>query len=351
MNTKRTNNVTLLILFVLVTGLMAAFLPTEFMSLRNLRNMGRQLPEYGLLALANMLAMITGGIDLSVVSITSLSGVVAASILSQYSTIALPAGVTILLAIVAALSVAAMCGAFNGILVAYAGIPAIIATLGTNGLFLGIAIIITKGHGIIGFPPAFEFFGNGRIAGVPTQFVIFIAVALLLGLLLNRTSQGFRMYMYGSNPLVSRFSGVNNEMVLIKTYIISAILAGIAAIIIISGVNSVRPGYGTDYLLLSVLIAILGGTDPTGGFGTVLGVSLAIFIVQALQSGLNILGFSPFFKKSSWGLLLLLIMVFHFYRSRYQLKKISRAKVPAGPGESTSAPLPSETPTGDDAGV
>lgn len=323
---------TLLILFVAVVGIMAALLPSEFMSLRNLRNMGRQLPEYGLLALANMLAMITGGIDLSVVSITSLTGVVAASILSQYSAVALPAGVTILLAILAALVVAVTCGAFNGVLIAYAGVPPIIATLGTNGLFLGISIIITKGHGIIGFPPAFSFFGNGRIVGVPTQFVIFIAVALLIGLLLNRTAQGFRMYMFGSNPLVARFSGVNNEMVLIKTYIMSAVLAGIAAIIIISGVNSVRPGYGVDYLLLAVLIAILGGTDFTGGFGTVLGVTLAIFIVQALQSGLNILGFSPFFKKSTWGLLLLAVMVFHFYRSRIQLSRISRAKVPQNGG-------------------
>lgn len=324
MNTKRTNNLTLLALFVIVTGLMSAFLPEDFLSIRNLRNMGRQLPEYGLLALANMLAMITGGIDLSVVSITSLSGVVAATILSQYASIGLPVWLTIALAILAALAVAALCGAFNGTLVAYAGVPAIIATLGTNGLFLGISIIITKGHGIIGFPASFGFIGNGNILGVPAQFLLFVVVALLLGVLLTRTAQGFRMSMFGSNPLVARFSGVNNESVLIKTYITSALLAGIAAIIIISSVNSVRPGYGVDYLLLSVLIAILGGTDPAGGFGTVLGVTLSILVVQVLQSGLNILGFSPFVKKFTWGLLLLLIMVFHFYRSRYFQRRLAK---------------------------
>ncbi len=339
MNSKRTNNVTLLVLFLVVTVLISAFLPQDFLSIRNLRNMGRQLPEYGLLALANMLAMITGGIDLSVVSITSLAGVVAATILSQYASLALPVGVTIVFAILAALLVAALCGAFNGILVAYAGVPAIIATLGTNGLFLGIAIIITKGHGIVGFPDSFGFIGNGNLLGVPVQFVVFVVVALLLGLLLNRTAQGFRMYMFGSNPLVARFSGVNNELVLIKTYVTSALLAGIAAIIIISSVNSVRPGYGVDYLLLSVLIAILGGTDPVGGFGTVLGVTLAIFVVQVLQSGLNILGFSPFVKKFTWGLLLLLIMVFHFYRVRYQQRLIARKTVQEKEAEATAPPL------------
>ncbi len=325
MNTKRSNNLTLLVLFVLVSGVMVVSLPTIFPSLRNMQNMGRQLPEYGLLALANMLAMITGGIDLSVVSITSLSGVLAGLVLSSYQTIGLPTDLTIGIAIAVALCAAFLCGIFNGALVAFAGVPAIIATLGSNGLFLGVAVVLTKGAGIIGFPPAFLFFGNGNVLGIPTQFLIFVVVASLVGLLLNKTTQGFRMVMYGTNPLVSRFSGINNEMVVVKTYILSALLSGIAAIIMISGVNSVRPGYGSDYLLLSVLIAVMGGTDPAGGFGTTLGVVLAIFVLQVLQSGLVILGFSPFFRKSAFGFLLLLIVVFQFYRSRYFQLRLSSA--------------------------
>jgi len=130
--------------------------------------------------------------------------------------------------------------------------------------------------------------------------------------------------MYGASPRVSRFSGVRNETVLLSTYISTGLLSGLASIIIISGVNSVRSGYGSDYLLLSVLIAILGGTDPVGGFGTVLGLTLGIFIMQALQSGLNILEFSPFFKKFMWGMLLILVMVFHYYRGRYAQRRAVR---------------------------
>jgi simple sugar transport system permease protein len=282
------------------------------------------LPEYGLLSLANMLAMITGGFDLSVVSIAILSGVVAGVILSHYAAIALPVGITIVLAVVAAMVVALLCGAVNGILIAYAGVPAIIATLGTNALFIGIAIIITKGAGIIGFPNAFLFIGNGNILGIPTQFLIFIVAALLVGLLLTKTSQGLSMYLLGSNPLVARFSGIKNELVLVKTYLASSALCAVSAIIIISGVDSVRPGYGAQYLLLSVLIVVVGGTDPKGGFGTVLGVVLAIFVVQVLQSGLNILGFSAFFMQTAWGLLLLLLVVFHYFRDRFLGKLFRR---------------------------
>ena len=337
MNTKLSNNLTLFFIFIGITAVISVFLPQEFLSLRNFASMGRQFPEYGLLALANMLAMTTGGIDLSVVSIASLSGVVSASFLSQYQTAGMPVGTVIVLGILIALAVSVVCGLLNGVIIAYARVPAIIATLGTQGLFLGISIIITKGHGIGGFPDAFLFIGNGSLLGVPTQFVIFVVIALLVGLMLNRTPQGFSMVMYGSSPQVARFSGINNEVVLIKTYLITGLLSGVASLIIISGVNSIRPGYGADYLLLSVLIAILGGTDPVGGFGTALGLTLAIFIMQALQSGLNILGFSPFFKKFMWGLLLLLVMVFHYYRRRYAqsrtMRKSAARNPPAAPKE------------------
>ena len=104
-------------------------------------------------------------------------------------------------------------------------------------------------------------------------------------------------------------------MVLIKTYILSGLLAGIAAIIIISRVNSMRPGYGYAYLLLGVLIALLGGTNPEGGRGSVLGLWMAIVILQVLQSGLNILGYNPFVKKFIWGLILILVMVINFYQA------------------------------------
>jgi simple sugar transport system permease protein len=330
-NTKLSNNLTLFCILIGVTGIMTAFLPEQFMTLRNFRSMGLQFPEYGLLALANMMAMITGGIDLSVVSIASLSGVVSASLLSQYATVGMPVGAVIVLSILIALAVSALCGLLNGVIIAYARVPAIIATLGTQGLFLGISIIITKGHGIGGFPPAFLFIGNGSVLGMPTQFVIFVVIALLIGLVLTRTPQGFSMLMYGSSPQVARFSGISNEMVLIKTYLLTGLLSGVASLVIISGVNSIRPGYGADYLLLSILIAILGGTDPAGGFGTVLGLTLAIFIMQILQSGLNILSFSPFMKKFIWGLLLVAVMVFHYYRRMYALRRAVRKSAGAPP--------------------
>jgi simple sugar transport system permease protein len=317
---KRTGgseNLTLFVIMIGTIGTMSLFLPEKFLTLSNFQSISSQFPEYGLLAIGIMLTMITGGIDLSVVSIANLSGVMGAMVLTTHASaqsIGISPGTIIFLAIIAGLTVSFICGMINGFVITSVGVPAIIATLGTNGLFMGLAIILTEGHGIRGFPEEFLFIGSGTILNVPMPLIIFIAVALMVSLMLAKSSYGFKMYMLGANPIVSRFSGTNNNMVLVRTYVLSGLLAGIAAIIIISRVNSMRPGYGYAYLLMGVLIAILGGTSPEGGRGGILGLVMAIIILQVLQSGLNILSFSPFFKKLIWGLILIFVMVINSYQ-------------------------------------
>ena len=313
---RGSHNLTLFIILVAVTILISISLPNKFLTLINFQSMTGQFPEFGLLALAMMLAMLTGGIDLSVVSVANLSGVVAALVLSKVT--GLPIGLVILLAILTAVGTSAVCGLFNGVLVSFIGVPPILATLGTQGLFMGIAIVVTKGYSILGFPEEFLFIGTGELFLLPMPLVLFIVVTLIVAFILRKTRQGFYMRMLGSNPTVSRFSGVNNRMVLLKTYLLAGILAGVAAIVMISRVNSMRPGYGYAYLLQAVLVVILGGTDPKGGFGTVLGVVMAILMLQVIQSGSNILAFTPFFKKFIWGLMLLLVMVINFFLDRIQ---------------------------------
>jgi simple sugar transport system permease protein len=315
-------NITLLILMVGLLVLFSILRPTRFPTIRNFRSMLAQFPEFGFLTIAMMLSMVVGGIDLSVVAVANLSGVLAAIILANGTSAGVLSGTTLVfLAIITVLVTAAICGTVNGSLIALAGVPPILATLGTQGLLMGLAIIFTKGHGITGFPQEVYVIGNGFIFGLPVPFLIFVVMALLAAFILRRTRLGFNMYMYGANPTVSRFSGVNNTMVLIRTYMISAILAGIASLIMISRTNSMRPGYGTDYLLQAILVAVLGGTDPKGGIASMIGLIMGIMILQFTQSGLNIMSFSPHMKKFIWGLALLLIMVINFLIVKYNEKR------------------------------
>jgi simple sugar transport system permease protein len=225
------DNLTLFVIMIATITVMSIFLPEKFLRLVNFQSMASQFPEYGLLAMGIMLSMITGGIDLSVVSIANLSGVAGAMVLASHvkaQALGISPGTIIFLAIFVALAVSLICGLINGLVITVVGVPAIIATLGTNGLFIGIAIIFTEGHGIRGFPPEFLFIGSGEILKMPMPLIIFIVVAGLVSLMLRKSSQGFKMYMLGSSPLVTRFSGINNNMVLIKTYLLAGLLAGIS---------------------------------------------------------------------------------------------------------------------------
>lgn len=313
-----------IVLFTMMVGIiimMSIFIPDKFLTVINFQSMASQIPEFGLLALAMMIAMMTGGIDLSVVSITNLTGVIAAIILTKLVSPQMGGGLItliIILAILAAIISSLVCGLLNGVLIAYVGVPPILATLGTMGLFLGIAIVITEGHGITGFPDEFLFIGSGTIWIIPVPLIIFIACALIVALVLNKTSLGLSIQMLGSNPVASWFAGINNNSILIKTYMMTGLLAGISSVIMISRVNSMRPGYGYAYLLAAILVIVLGGVNPNGGFGTVTGVVIGVIILQLLQSGFNILAFSPFFKKFMWGVILLLVMVVNFIISKYQ---------------------------------
>ena len=318
----QSKNITLFILMVTIFILFSALSPARFPTVRNFRSMLAQFPEFGILTLAMMLSMVVGGIDLSVVAVANICGVLAAMILkSEAVTAVLSGGPLIILIVIVVVVSASICGLFNGTLIAVAGVPPILATLGTQGLLIGIAIILTKGHGISGFPQEIDFIGNGAIAGIPMPFLIFIVMALIVAFILRRTRHGFSMYMVGANPVVSRYSGVNNTFVIIRTFMLTGILAGVSSLIMISRANSMRPGYGSDYLLQAILVSVLGGTDPSGGVASVIGIVMGILILQFTQSGLTMLAFSAFAKKVIWGLALLLIMVINFLIAKYHERR------------------------------
>ncbi len=327
MSLARNQSLALLALLVIIATTLSIALPSKFLTVINLQSMASQFPEFGLLALAMVLAMITGGIDLSIVAIANLCGVVAAYILSKSIGMEIAPSIAIFAAIIAVLIVSVICGLINGALIAKMNVPPILATLGTQGLFLGLAIVITGGHSISTFPEEFSFVGNANVAGIPVPFMIFTAAAIVVGVILQRSRQGFDMTLIGANFTVSKYSGIDNTRTIIKTYVIVAILAGIASLIMISRANSMRPGYGEAYLLSTILVAVLGGTDPDGGFGNLWGVILGIFILQLTQSGLNILSISPFFTKFIWGAALLSMLVVNFYLPKIvEHRKLERAR-------------------------
>lgn len=303
------------LLFLVVFSTLSIIEPRAFLSKFNLQSMAFQVPEFGILALAMMITIITGGIDLSIVANANLSAIFASLAMVQYLKVAgdspSSAVIIIIIAFVCMISGLVM-GIFNGLLISRLRIPAILATLGSMKLFDGISTVITGGQPLRNYPSVVAKIANEAYLGVPISFFIFVLIAFLMWVLMGRTKLGYTIYMYGENPLASSFSGLDNKKTLLKTHLISGLLAGLGGLIMMSRFNSIKVGYGNSYQLLTVLVAIMGGVHPTGGKGKILCVVFSVLTLQCIASGFNILGFTNYVRNIIYGAVLILVMVINF---------------------------------------
>ncbi|WP_022868827.1 ABC transporter permease [Schaalia vaccimaxillae] len=284
-----------------------------FFSLRTWQSMAVQFPEFGLMSLGVMFAMFTAGIDLSVVAIANVTSICAALALRAViaDDVSTSAMITAsLLALAIALLVGTICGAINGLLISKLRVPPILATLGTLELFGGVAIILTQGKPVSGVPQAFGAVFAAKIGGiVPMPLIVFIVCATIAGLILTLTGFGTKILMLGTNETAAHFSGMRITGLLMRTYILSGVMAAMAGLVMLANYNSAKADYGASYTLLTVLIVVLGGVNPNGGRGRLAGVLLAIIILQILSSGLNMFpDISNFYRPLIWGTVLLFVI-------------------------------------------
>ena len=306
-----------------IVVLLSALKQGTFLSGRNFTSMALQVSDLGILTLAMMLAMVIGGIDLSVSAVANLSAVTAAIAMAPLQAASGPGALVV--GIVVALLVGLACGIVNGVLIGYLGVPAILATLATLTLFGGIATVLSNGVSLYGFPTELAAIGSAAIAYIPVPTLILIVVIVAVWVLLNRTPIGTTMYLLGANPKASLFSGVRNGRVVLITHIICSLLAALAGIVVMARTDAANPNYGSSYVLVTILIVVLGGVAVTGGSGRVSGVVLALIALQMLSTGLNMLlvglGDSNFFRDFAWGALLLLVIASQAISRRVNKKK------------------------------
>lgn len=315
------NMLVLIGVFLAFFFVMSVLSPKVFLSLGTMRSICVQLPEFGIYAFAMMLAMLTGGIDLSIVSTGNLASIIASyyMIWRMARTPASGQLPVILMGTLIAVTVGALCGVLNGLSVSVIGIPPMLATLASMQMFDGISMILTQGASVQGLPELFSQIGAKTVVNViPITMLIFLIIAAILYYMQNHTALGLKIYMLGSNPVAAEYSGVNNTGVTVLVYTMSGILSAIAGIILTSRSMSARMDYGSIYQLQAILAVVLGGISPSGGKGRVLGVVLAVMSLQVLSTGLNILNLSAtsYLKNLVWGFLLLVVLILKFYVGR-----------------------------------
>ena len=283
----------------------------QFVELDNLQSMGSQLPELGFLAIGVMLAMVSGngGIDLSGVALANLSGIVAAQLapLCASPDEAPVAFVCVFVLITCATGIVG--GFINGLLIARTSLMPILATLGTQLLFTGIAVVLSDGSAVrIGYVEQLAAISSETVLGVPIAFALFVATIAVLALLLKRTRFGVHLYLLGSNAKAARYAGIAQQRILLITYTLCGLLASVAGVIIASRTASVKWDYGSSYLLIAILMVVMAGVKPAGGYGRMVCLLFSATALQALSSAFNLIGISNFFRDCAWGALLLVFL-------------------------------------------
>ena len=279
-----------------------------FLSFSTFTSVAFQLPELGLLTLAMLMPIISGGFNLAITFTANLAGLAMAYILQSHGGVDASAGV-FALGVLAALATGALVGWLMGVIIAYTGAHPILVSLSMMIFVRGLGEFLTRGGDISGVPGYVQAIGQGTLLGIPAPLFVFAAAVALWYVVMSRTRLGFATRMIGSNIEATRFSGVPTRRSLTLIYTLSGVMCGIAGIVMLARFNSVRVGHGESYLLITVLACFLGRVDPFGGFGRVLPVAIALLILQVIASGLNLLGANQHLSTALWGGFLLLVMI------------------------------------------
>lgn len=290
----------------------------KFLSAGTFGSVAFQLPELGLLTLAMLLPILTGGLNLAITFTANIAGLTLAWILQSHGgTDASP--LIFFVGCILAVGVGALSGTIMGLVIACTRAHPILVSLSMMIFLRGLGEFLTRGGDISGFPAFIQPIGHGSFVGVPIPLLVFIACVIGWHVLLTRLRLGFNIYMIGSNIEAARYSGVNTRKVLILVYTLSGAMCAVAGIIMMARFNSVRVGHGESYLLITVLACFLGGVNPFGGFGRVVPVFVALVVLQLLSSGLNLMGANQHLATAVWGLLLVGVMVMRWLVSWFTL--------------------------------
>jgi len=272
-----------LLLAVAVAIFMAnSFASPYFLNAWNLSDATFNFTEKAMIAFAMALLIISGEIDLSVASMIALASTAMGA--------AVQAGFGTPVLVLVGLGTGVICGAFNGILVTRMGLPSIVVTIGTMSLFRGISYIVLGDQAYRGYPSDFTFFGQGYIWWVISfEFVLFLIIAIIYGIILHKTNFGRAIFAIGNNPTGALFSGIRVQRVKFILFLLTGFMSGIAAICLTSRLGSTRPSIAFGWELEIITMVVLGGVNILGGSGSIPGVVIAAFVMGLVTFGLGLL--------------------------------------------------------------
>ena len=303
--TEFTLGVIIIVLFVL-----AGTLTKNFTSAYNLTNLTKQGSIVGVMAVAQTVIIITGGIDISGGAVAGLSCMVMALLQTRTDT---PFGLTVL----ACLAVAVLCGFCNGVIIFDLNVPAMIATLGTQTVIRGIVKLLCGGLNVTYTDARILNIGTGKLFGFsPYLALIWLCVAACVFIILRYTTFGRNLYVIGSGIEVARLSGIKVRKMFYMVYSFAGLLYGIAAIMLAARVGMAQPGTGEGYDMSAIAAAVIGGASLAGGRGAVTGTLLGTVLMVLITNAGTAFQIDPYILDVTTGVLIIFAVAMDMIKTR-----------------------------------
>ncbi|MBN9645546.1 ABC transporter permease [Terrisporobacter glycolicus] len=279
-----------------------------FLSKQNVLNLLRQSSIIGIISAGMTFVIISGNFDISVGAVAALSGVIVMRLATT--------GTNLFLAIIAAIVVCAIIGLVNGIMVAKVNVPSLIATMAMVTIVRGILLMITGGYPITQTILMLDSLGNGYFLGIPMPVIVFILVVIVSYIVLTQTKFGRHVYSIGGNQDASKLNGINVDSQKIKVFIINAVLAAIAGLVLTGRLGTASPVAGDSYDMDAIASVVIGGTSVSGGSGSVLKTIIGVLLMSVINNSFNLLGIDIFFQYIFKGLIILVAVGFDSYSKK-----------------------------------
>lgn len=290
-----------ILIALLAVSAVLSVMTEQFLTSSNLENVIVQSSVVGIAAVGATYVIITAGIDLSVGSVVVLSSIVAATAMRDSGS-----GIV---GLVAALLVGASVGAFNGMSVTVLRLTPFIATLAVLAMGRGLALQISEGRTIFGFPESFTFLGSGSLLGFATPLFVVIVLFVAGHFVLSRTTFGHQVYAIGGNREAARLAGIPVRRVEFLVYVLAGACAGLAAIVLTGRLNSALPSAAAGLELQVIAAVVIGGTSLFGGRGNLIGTFIGVLLIGVINNGLTLLNVSPFWVQFTQGAVIFLAVL------------------------------------------
>jgi ribose transport system permease protein len=298
---------------VIAACIFLSFATNSFATANNLFNVTRNFTFVAVIALGMTIVIITGGIDLSVGSVLCLCSMILAVVMH--------AGYSIEVGIAASLGCALLVGAFNGILIAYLGIPPFVVTLGMLSIARSLAMVASNNTVVFQFGPDHDkllYLGGGAyFFGISNPVVYMVLLALITGFVLRWTRFGRYVYAIGGNEKAATLTGVPVKQIKVAVYMISALSAGIAGVIETGWLGAVTTNLGAGMELQVIAAAVIGGANLAGGIGTAFGALIGSALIEVIRNSLGLLGISAFWQGAFVGAFIIIAVSFDRIRNYY----------------------------------